>query len=94
MIIKLLSILILPMLLLSFNDDKYAGLTKSEIKFVKNIERMETESLSKVYKTDEGKIMLEFGSIKYLVNSNAGTVETVWVLGDDDITWENLGPEY
>lgn len=94
MIIKLFSILILPMLLLSFSDDKYPGLTKSEIKFVKNIERIETESLSKVYKTDEGKIMLEFSSVKYLLNSNAGTVETVWVLGDDDVTWEDLGPEY
>lgn len=94
MIIKLLSILILPMFLLSFSDDKYTGLTKSEIKHVKNLERMETEELQKVYRVSSNRLMVEFGSIKYLLNTTSGFAESVWVLSDDDVTWEDLGPEY
>ena len=95
MIKNLILLLIVPIFLFSFKDDnKYVGLTKDEVKFVKNIERMETEELSKVYKTDDGKIMLEFGSIKYLLNASTGFVDNVWILSDDNITWEELGPEY
>ena len=95
MIQKLIVLLILPMFLASFKDDtKYVGLTKDEVKFVKNIERMEEEQLSKVYKTADGKVMVEFGSVKYLLNTSTGFVDNMWILGDDDITWEELGPEY
>ena len=75
-------------------DDKYEGLTKEEKKFVKNIELIELEVLQKVYRTSENTLMVEFGTIKYLLNSETGHVDNVWVLGDDDITWEELGPEY
>lgn len=75
-------------------DDKYEGLTKEEKKFVKNIELIELEVLQKVYRVSENTLMVEFGSIKYLLNSETGHVDNVWVLGDDDITWEELGPEY
>lgn len=95
MIKNLVLLLIVPMFLFSFKDDtKYVGLTKEEVRFVKNIERIEAEMLSKVYKTDDGKIMLEFGSIKYLLNASTGFVDNVWILSDDDTTWEELGPEY
>jgi len=95
MIKNLVLLLIVPMFLFSFKDDtKYVGLTKEEVRFVKNIERIEAEILSKVYKTDDGKIMLEFGSIKYLLNASTGFVDNVWILSDDDVTWEELGPEY
>ena len=51
MIQKLILLLIVPMFLFSFNDDKkYSGLTRDEIKFVKNIERMETEELVSINK--------------------------------------------
>ena len=94
MIKNLVLLLIVPMFLFSFKDDtKYVGLTKEEVRFVKNIERIEAEILSKVYKTDDGKIMLEFGSIKYLLNASTGFVDNVWILSDDDTTWEELGPE-
>ena len=95
MIKKLIVLLIVPVLLFSFSDDtKYAGLTKEEVKFVKNIERMEVEQLSKVYKTLDGKVMVEFGTVKYLLNTSTGFVDNMWILGDDDITWEELGSEY
>ena len=95
MIQKLIVLLTVPMVLLSFNDDtKYVGLTKDEVRFVKNIERMEAEELSKVYKTLDGKVMVEFGTVKYLLNTSTGFVDNMWILGDDDITWEELGPEY
>jgi hypothetical protein len=95
MIKKLIVLLTVPMVLLSFIDDsKYVGLSKDEVKFVKNIERMEAEELSKVYKTLDGKVMVEFGSVKYLLNTSTGFVDNMWILGDDDITWEELGPEY
>lgn len=94
MIQKLIVLLFVPLFLLSFKDDtKYQGLTKSEVRFVKNIERIEEETLSKVYKTIDGNIMVEFGTIKYLLNTSTGFVDNVWVLSDDDITWEELGPE-
>lgn len=95
MIQKLIMLLIIPVLLFSFSDDtKYAGLTKEEVKFVKNIERMEVEQLSKVYKTLDGKVMVEFGTVKYLLNTSTGFVDNMWILSDDDITWEEMGPEY
>ena len=95
MIKNLILVLIVPMFLFSFNDDtKYVGLSKDEVRFVKNIERMEAEKLSKVYKTSDNQIMVEFGSVKYLLNTSTGFVENMWILGDDDITWEEMGPEY
>lgn len=91
----LILLLFIPIFLLSFKDDnKYAGLTKDEVRFVKNIERIEEEMLSKVYRVSSIEIMVEFGSIKYLLNTRSGFVSNVWILGDDDITWEELGPEY
>jgi hypothetical protein len=95
MIKKLIVLLIVPVFLFSFSDDtKYAGLTKEEVKFVKSIERMEVEQLSKVYKTLDGKVMVEFGTVKYLLNTSTGFVDNMWILSDDDITWEEMGPEY
>lgn len=95
MIKKMILLLIIPVLLSSFKDDnKYMGLTKSEIKYVQNLERMETEELQKVYRVGTDRLMVEFGSIKYLINTTSGFAESVWVLGDDDVTWEDLGPEY
>jgi hypothetical protein len=95
MITKLILLFIFPLFLLLFNDDdKYMGLTKSEVKYVKNLERMETEKLQKVYKVDSDRLMVEFGSIKYLINTTSGFAESVWVLSEDDVTWEDLGPEY
>ena len=95
MIQKLIMLLIIPVLLFSFSDDtKYAGLTKEEVKFVKSIERMEVEQLSKVYKTLDGRVMVEFGTVKYLLNTSTGFVDNMWILSDDDITWEEMGPEY
>ena len=95
MIKKLIVLLIVPMFLFSFNEDKkYLGLTKDEIKFVKNVERMETEELVSINKLTKYFILLEFGSIKYLLDTRTGFVDNVWVLGDDDVTWIELGPEY
>lgn len=95
MIQKLIVLLTVPVLLFSFSDDtKYAGLSKEEVKFVKNIERMEVEQLSKVYKTLDGRVMVEFGTVKYLLNTSTGFVDNMWILSDDDITWEEMGPEY
>ena len=95
MIKKLVLLLIVPMFLFSFSDDKkYSGLTRDEIKFVKNIERMETEELVSINKLTKYFILLEFGSIKYLLDTRTGFANNVWILGDDDVTWIELGPEY
>lgn len=95
MIKKLIALLIIPIFLFSFSDDKkYSGLTKDEIKFVKNVERIETEELVSINKLTKYFILLEFGSIKYLLDTRTGFVNNVWILGDDDITWEEMGPEY
>jgi hypothetical protein len=95
MIQKLIILLIIPIFLSAFNDDnKYVGLTKDEVRFVKNIERMEEEKLSKVYRVADNQVMVEFGTIKYLLNTSTGFVDNMWILSDDDITWEEMGPEY
>jgi hypothetical protein len=95
MIQKLIVLLIVPVFLFSFSDDKkYLGLTKDEIKFVKNVERIETEELVSINKLTKYFILLEFGSIKYLLDTRTGFVNNVWILSDDDITWEEMGPEY
>ena len=94
MIIKMILCIFVPIFLFAGNDDKYAGLSKSEVKFVKNIERIQEEKLSKIHRPEKDKLMVEFGSIKYLLNTATGFVENLWILGDDDITWEEMGPEY
>jgi len=95
MIQKLIILLIIPIFLSAFDDDnKYVGLTKDEVRFVKNIERMEEEKLSKVYRVADNQVMVEFGTIKYLLNTSTGFVDNMWILSDDDITWEEMGPEY
>ena len=55
---------------------------------------MEVEQLSKVYKIANNQIMVEFGTVKYLLNTSTGFVDNMWILSDDDITWEEMGPEY
>ncbi len=95
MIQKLIILLIIPIFLSAFDDDnKYVGLTKDEVRFVKNIERMEEEKLSKVYRVADNQVMVEFGTVKYLLNTSTGFVDNMWILSDDDITWEEMGPEY
>jgi hypothetical protein len=38
--------------------------------------------------------MVVFPTAKYLLNTATGFVANVWILSDDDLTWEEMGPEY
>jgi hypothetical protein len=92
---KLFTLVLVSVFLFSFTDnDKYKDLSKSEIKYVKNIERMEEEELVSVTKFAKYMIVLEFGTIKYLLDTRTGFATNVWILNEDDRTWEELGSEY
>ena len=87
-------ILASTLLFTTISDDKYKGLTKDEKRFVKSIELIEVEALQKIYRTPENLLIVEFGSIRYLLNPETGHVDNMWVLNDDDTAWEEMGPEY
>ena len=55
---------------------------------------METEELVSINKFTKYFILLEFGSIKYLLDTRTGFANNVWILSDDEVTWIELGPEY
>lgn len=75
------------------DEDKFKNLTKDERKFVKNVESIQQEHVISIRKTDNSYIMVEFPTAKYLL-SPYGFVANIWILGDDDKTWEELGPEF
>ena len=76
------------------DDGMYKGFTKSEIKFIKNVELVQQESITSISRQGDNYIMVIFPTAKYLLNTATGFVSNVWILGDDDITWEEMGPEY
>jgi hypothetical protein len=76
------------------DDGMYNGLTKSEKKFVKNIEIMQQEHIVSITRQSPSYILVVFPTAKYLLNTATGFVSNVWILSDDDLTWEEMGPEY
>jgi hypothetical protein len=76
------------------DDGMFRGFTKSEIKFIKNIEVVQQENITSISRQGDTHIMVVFPTAKYLLNLSTGFVANVWILGDDDITWEEMGPEY
>lgn len=76
------------------DDGMYKGFTKSEKRFIKNVENVQQEYITSITREDPGYVMVVFPTAKYLLNINTGFVANMWILGDDDITWEEMGPEY
>ena len=76
------------------DDGMYKGFTKSEKRFIKNVETVQQEYITSITRQEDGYVMLVFPTAKYLLNINTGFVANMWILGDDDITWEEMGPEY
>jgi len=75
------------------DEDRFKCLTKDERKFVKNVESIQQEHIVSITKTDNNFIMVVFPTAKYLL-SPYGFVANMWILADDDKTWEELGPEF
>jgi hypothetical protein len=76
------------------NDGMFRGYTKSEIRFIKNVEVVQQENITSISRQGDSYILVVFPTAKYLLNTATGFVSNVWILGDDDITWEEMGPEY
>ena len=76
------------------DDGMYKGFTKSEKRFIKNVETVQQEYITSITRQEDGYVMVVFPTAKYLLNTATGFVANVWILGDDDITWEEMGPEY
>jgi len=91
----LLLLLLISITKLGLADDgMYKGFTKSEIKFIKNVEVVQQERITSISRQGGTHIMVVFPTAKYLLNTATGFVANVWILSDDDITWEEMGPEY
>jgi hypothetical protein len=75
------------------NDDIYKELTKQEIKYVKSIVSMQREDALSVVRNENNTLLIIFPTAKYLIDSK-GYVVNVWILGDDDITWEDMGQDF
>ena len=76
------------------DDGMFRGFTKSEVKFIKNVEVVQQERITSIYRQGDTHIMVAFPTAKYLLNTATGFVANVWILSDDDLTWEEMGPEY
>jgi hypothetical protein len=75
------------------NDEIYKELTKQEIKYVKSIISMQREDALSVVRNENNTLLIIFPTAKYLIDSK-GYVVNVWILGDDDITWEDMGQDF
>ena len=75
------------------NDEIYKELTKQEIKYVKSIVSMQREDALSVVRNENNTLLIVFPTAKYLINSK-GYVVNVWILSDDDITWEDMGQDF
>jgi hypothetical protein len=76
------------------DDGMFRGFTKSEVKFIKNVEVVQQERITNISRQGGTHIMVVFPTAKYLLNTATGFVANVWILSDDDLTWEEMGPEY
>jgi hypothetical protein len=76
------------------DDGMFRGFTKSEVKFIKNVEVVQQERITSISRQGDTHIMIVFPTAKYLLNLSTGFVANVWILSDDDLTWEEMGPEY
>jgi hypothetical protein len=76
------------------DDGMFRGFTKSEVKFIKNVEIVQQERITNISRQGDTHIMIVFPTAKYLLNLSTGFVANVWILSDDDLTWEEMGPEY
>jgi hypothetical protein len=76
------------------DDGMFHGFTKSEVKFIKNVEVVQQERITSISRQGDTHIMVVFPTAKYLLNLSTGFVANVWILSDDDLTWEEMGPEY
>ena len=75
------------------NDEIYKELTKQEIKYVKSIVIMQKEDALSVVRNENNTLLIIFPTAKYLIDSK-GYVVNLWILGDDDITWEDMGQDF
>ena len=90
------SLLMLAIALLSFTYPEPNPIpqtfSKFEKRFVRNIILHHMEPVTRIYKLETGEIMVEFTSKVFELGPN-GYITNVWILGDDDQTWEWLDPE-
>ena len=77
----------------AYNDDIYKELTKQEIKYVKSIVSMQKEDALSIVRNESNTLLITFPTAKYLINSK-GYITNLWILGDDDITWEDMGQDF
>jgi hypothetical protein len=66
--------------------------SKVEKRFVRNIMLHHLEPVNKIYKLKTGEIMVEFPTKVFELGTD-GYITNVWILGDDEETWEWLNPE-
>ena len=77
----------------AFNDEIYKELTKQEIKYVKSIVIMQREDALSVIRNENNTLLIIFPTAKYLIDSK-GYITNLWILGDDEVTWEDMGQDF
>ena len=75
------------------NDDIYKELTKQEVKYVKSIVSMQREDALSVVRNENNTLLITFPTAKYLINFK-GYIINLWILGDDEVTWEDMGQDF
>jgi hypothetical protein len=90
------SLLMLAIGLLSFTYPEPNPIPQTYSKFekriIRNIMMNHLEPVTRIYKLKTGEIMIEFPSKLFELGTD-GYITNVWILGDDDETWEWLDPE-
>jgi len=89
------SLLMIGLALFSFTYPKPYPIpesyTKFEKRFIRNIMLHHMESVITIYKVETGEIMIEFPTKVFELGTD-GYIKNVWILGDDEETWELLDP--
>ena len=86
-------ILFVSVNVIASDDDIYKGLTKQETKYIKHIIIIQNENILSITRNETNTFLVVFPTAKYLMDSK-GYITNVWILGDDDLTWEDMGQEF
>ena len=54
---------------------------------------IQNENIISITRNETNTFLVVFPTAKYLMDSK-GYITNVWILGDDDLTWEDMGQEF
>lgn len=89
----LITAILVSIITFASDEDKFKGFTKQEIRYIKNVEIVQQEHITSITRTEDKNILVVFPTARYLLGAD-GFAINVWMLADDEKSWDEMGPEY